>query len=600
MKVVLVTTEYSECAGGLAHSACWVHRFLETRLGASVDVIVTLWKDVDRRYTSSGGYSMQVSKALENEYRLKIEIDRIGKADMVVAFGAGFNAYFALLLAERLTCVLFVCFRGSDGNLMKWCPEELFFTREACKSATRVACVSEELCECVMAATRLDRENIRVIPNAVDSVRRVSGCDCFTRLVKGGAPVVFGTGAAHLNEKKGVLCLIRCLAVLKTHSACDVKFLFAGDVDENLLAQYIEEAQRLGVQDSVEFVGLLSRDQFSAEWMTGIDCYVQGSVCEGFGNAVAEAMSCGKPIVLTNTGYLAEKIKDIFPEILFEGFDPDRMAKRLLALSGVCGISERYNTAYSNIAESASEQAVSEGWFEFLTLNSLTDASGKCTLLDQINVVMFHDIQEDICDGVTVSPVQFEDFLSRVSENGFSCCSMRRYLDSSTEERRRTIVLTFDDGYRGVADYALAALKSRGWSATVFVNSGLIGRDNEWNCKDRIRRWHMNDNNLTELVNAGWEIGSHGVSHRSMVKLSEAELMHEVCDSQKVLNGKFGTVECFAYPYGDYTPYIRALVAKNYSCAFAVSCGGNHLAADRYSIRRYTPQEMLAILEDAK
>jgi len=334
--------------------------------------------------------------------------------------------------------------------------------------------------------------------------------------------------------------------------------------------------------------------------MAGIDCYVQGSVCEGFGNAVAEALSCGKPVVLTDTGYFAEKLKDSFPEVLFDGFDPDQMARRLLALSGVCDISERYNAAYSSIAESVSGPVVSEGWTKFLTVNSRAGMLGRATSLDQINVVMFHDIQEGVCDGVTVSPEQFDEFLSCVSERGFLCCSMRQYLASSTDDRKREIVLTFDDGYRGVVDFALAALKRRGWSATVFVNSGLIGCDNEWNCKDRIRRWHMNDDMLIELVDAGWEIGSHGVTHRSMVKLSAEELVHEVCDSLDVLKGKFGTVDCFAYPYGDYTPYIRALVGKTYSCAFAVSCGGTHLAADRHSIRRYTPQEMLAILEDAQ
>lgn len=600
MKVVLVAAEYSEDAGGLAHSAYAFRQFLEARLGASVDVIVSLWKECDRRYTASGGYDLQVGKALENEYRLKIEIERIGTADKVVAFGAGFNAYFASLLAERMGCCFFVCFRGSDGNLMKWCPEALLFTREACKSAVRIACLSEELCECIMSATGLGREKIRVIPNIVDSIKRVFDCDCFTRLVKGGAPVVFGTGAAHLNDKKGVLCLIRCLAALKTYSMCEVKFLFAGCVDEDLLAQYRDEAQRLGVQASVEFSGRLSRVRFSAEWMAGVDCYVQGSVCEGFGNAVAEAMACGKPVVLTDTGYFAEKLKKEFPEILFEGFAPDRMAKRLMALAGVCDISERYNAAYTKISASVSEAVVSNGWMEFLTLHSHEGRPEVSRLLDQINVVILHDIQKGVCDNVTISPDQFESFLSRVNERGFSCCSMRRYLASSIEDRRREIVLTFDDGYSGVADYAFAALKRRGWSATVFVNSSLIGCNNEWNCKDRIRRCHMNEDRIADLIDAGWEIGSHGVTHRSMVKLSEEELIHEVCDSQNVLKGKFGTVECFAYPYGDYTPYIRDLVAKTYSCAFAVSCGGNHLAVDRHSIRRYTPQEMLAILEDAK
>ncbi len=599
MKVVLVTTEYSENAGGLAHSAHALKELLN-RLGASVDVLVTLWQDANRRYTASGGYNLRVSNALENEYRLKSEAERIGSADRVVAFGAGFNAYFAALLAQRLGCALFVCFRGSDGNLMKWDPDELFFAREACRSATRIACVSNELREGVITLTKARRENVCVIPNVIDSVGRMTHCDCFQRMASGGTPVVFGTGAAHLNEKKGVLCLIRFLAELKKLSACEVKFTFAGDVDEALLVQYLDEATRLEVQDSISFVGRLSRERFTTEWASTIDCYVQGSVCEGFGNAVAEAMTQGKPVVLTDTGYFAEKFKSMFPEILFRGFDPGGMAKQMRFLSAVSNITERYNVAYAKISEATSPRVVSEAWTEFLTLNAISGSSSWHLQLDQINAVMFHDIQEDVHDGVTVAPTQFENFLSRVSECGLVCCSMRKYLESSTEERRREIVLTFDDAYCGVAEFALPVISRKGWSATVFVNSGLIGGDNEWNCKDRIRRWHMDENALARLIECGWELGSHGVTHRSMVKLSEDELMCEICHSQETLSGRFGKIECFAYPYGDYTPYIRSLVERYYSCAFAVSCGGNHLGADRYSIRRYTPQEMLSILEDAK
>lgn len=44
------------------------------------------------------------------------------------------------------------------------------------------------------------------------------------------------------------------------------------------------------------------------------------------------------------------------------------------------------------------------------------------------------------------------------------------------ETRKNWIVCTFDDGYKGLIDFAMPILDEYGFTATVFVCTGLIGK----------------------------------------------------------------------------------------------------------------------------
>jgi peptidoglycan/xylan/chitin deacetylase (PgdA/CDA1 family) len=81
----------------------------------------------------------------------------------------------------------------------------------------------------------------------------------------------------------------------------------------------------------------------------------------------------------------------------------------------------------------------------------------------------------------------------------------------------------------GVIEHGLPILKEFGFTATVFVCSDYIGKTNDWNLKDKKNRIHMNTNDLHTLQKEGWEIGSHGLSHSSLLRLSDEDLQNELC-----------------------------------------------------------------------
>ncbi len=74
-----------------------------------------------------------------------------------------------------------------------------------------------------------------------------------------------------------------------------------GDFLDTLRAQ----AKKLGVEKKVEFVGMISDEQ-KRNYYRHCIAYVQPTLYEGFGHAIAEAVSCGAPVVASNRGAVPE------------------------------------------------------------------------------------------------------------------------------------------------------------------------------------------------------------------------------------------------------------------------------------------------------
>jgi peptidoglycan/xylan/chitin deacetylase (PgdA/CDA1 family) len=100
---------------------------------------------------------------------------------------------------------------------------------------------------------------------------------------------------------------------------------------------------------------------------------------------------------------------------------------------------------------------------------------------------------------------------------------------------------------------------------------------------------------LTELGDAGVEIGGHSTSHPQLDQLPPAALQRELRDSKDLLEQRLGRpVHSLAYPFGYSSRRVRAAVAAaGYRSAAAVAngCAGPRpdlLALPRLTIARST------------
>jgi peptidoglycan/xylan/chitin deacetylase (PgdA/CDA1 family) len=187
-------------------------------------------------------------------------------------------------------------------------------------------------------------------------------------------------------------------------------------------------------------------------------------------------------------------------------------------------------------------------------------------------ILMYHSI-EDVPEDpnrISVTPDRFAEQMSWLARRGYRGVSMETLVAAMRAGTERGLVgITFDDGYVNIATHAIPELLRHGFTATMFIISGLIGGTNEW---DGEPVWPlMTADQLREVASAGMEIGSHSVSHVRLAELDAERVKAEVGDSREALSELIGRpVRGFAYPYGSMNGSVRQAVREvgyEYACA---------------------------------
>lgn len=582
MNILVVTSEIGADGGGMAISCQRLVSILSEE--HEVKVLSSLDYPIE---TAAGGYSEMVADGIRREYKLKSDALTHQNADIIIGFGGRFNGYYASLLAEKLGKRYILVLRGSDTNIVKWSAEEAWLLKEMCSKSNQIVCLSKEMIQNILSVVPSVKRKISIIPNELETD--------FKEVVFPHLPhsVLLGCAAAHINEKKGISNIFDMMYEFRKISDIPLELDIVGDIDDDLQDEYKDKCKRLGIEDAVHFKGYQSRDELK-ETASDWDFYIQASVCEGHPNAITEALQVGTGFISSRTGFVAESLQDQFSELFFRNWRSLEMAKDLLHLIGLDNKPVLYQGAYKKLS-SLCERPVVYGLWKKLV--SAKETQLEDIAFDNIVAVGLHDIQGDIHDSITTPVNVFRMFVEYVHSCGHGLCSMREYLNKTPEERRKWIVCTFDDGYKSLVDNAMGILANYGFTATVFVCTGLIGKDNTWNNKDAHLREHLDINDIQKLSEGGWEIASHGVMHRNLLKLSDLEIEYELKESQRFLQELVGYSVTYAYPYGAYNKFISSCVKKYYQYAFAVDTGGTSLSADSLQIRRYSITEIYKMLK---
>jgi len=197
-----------------------------------------------------------------------------------------------------------------------------------------------------------------------------------------------------------------------------------------------------------------------------------------------------------------------------------------------------------------------------------------------------------------VGPNRFDQQLAALRRAGWASAPLSQTL-ADGRDRRRQVVITFDDGFCSVFENGLEILSLHGFRAIQFLVSGCLGRRNEWDvAKGDVPQPLMDETQVRQWLAAGHEIGSHSATHRNLRHLAPAEAREEIVGSKKALEDRFGVgVEHFCYPYGAYNEAVRELVEKaGYRTACTVRFGVNGPAASAYELCRIIPLSSAELL----
>jgi peptidoglycan/xylan/chitin deacetylase (PgdA/CDA1 family)/aminoglycoside phosphotransferase (APT) family kinase protein len=211
-------------------------------------------------------------------------------------------------------------------------------------------------------------------------------------------------------------------------------------------------------------------------------------------------------------------------------------------------------------------------------------------------VLCYHGLSPSWPSSLAVTPKNFREQIELVLQRGYRAATFAETVPVPPFEK--TVAITFDDSYRSVFEYALPILAEYDLPATVFVPTGHVGADGPmiWS---GIEDWlggpyasellPMSWDELRVLSDAGWEIGSHTVTHPYLTRLEEPLLLEELHESRSQCEVNLGR-ECrsLAYPYGDFDDRVLAAArAAGYHAAATLPLrfeGKNPLAWSRVGI----------------
>lgn len=168
-------------------------------------------------------------------------------------------------------------------------------------------------------------------------------------------------------------------------------------------------------------------------------------------------------------------------------------------------------------------------------------------------ILAYHLIDRQPSIGITwTTPSQFDQQMGWLADRDYRTCSLSQLIDSGDSLPSKRVIITFDDGYASLARYALNSLARRGFTATVFPVTGYIGKQNRWDVNFLgYRKHHLDWGALQALLAAGWEIGSHTITHAFLPHLSAIALQNELSASRELLEQKLAIpIHHLSLPFG--------------------------------------------------
>jgi peptidoglycan/xylan/chitin deacetylase (PgdA/CDA1 family) len=171
-----------------------------------------------------------------------------------------------------------------------------------------------------------------------------------------------------------------------------------------------------------------------------------------------------------------------------------------------------------------------------------------------VPILMYHSISENLFGKsnpyyqINTTPKVFAEQMRWLRNNGFRTLNLPEAYAAleAHKDVSKTVVITFDDGYRDFYTEGFDVLKQCGFVATIFV---VAGRTNHTPTTiDGIE--YLSWPEIRELHANGIDFGSHTVTHPDLRSLGPEQIEYELGCSKEIIEQQLGSqVSSFAYPF---------------------------------------------------
>jgi peptidoglycan/xylan/chitin deacetylase (PgdA/CDA1 family) len=162
-----------------------------------------------------------------------------------------------------------------------------------------------------------------------------------------------------------------------------------------------------------------------------------------------------------------------------------------------------------------------------------------------VPILLYHHIGYSQKDSLYyVAPEEFDKQMALLYAWGYKTISVEQLVQAiqfGAQLPNKPILLTFDDGSETVYTDAFPIMQGYGFTGTVYIVHNFIGAG-----------LFMDRDQIRELYTAGWEVGSHSVSHQDLTS-RPGKQEEEIVKSRQRLEAYLDLpVRSFAYPFGAY------------------------------------------------
>jgi peptidoglycan/xylan/chitin deacetylase (PgdA/CDA1 family) len=175
-------------------------------------------------------------------------------------------------------------------------------------------------------------------------------------------------------------------------------------------------------------------------------------------------------------------------------------------------------------------------------------------------ILCYHAVDSAWHSHLSISEELFVSHMAALEKRGYVGLTFvdAERLRAADALPKRSVVVTFDDGYATTMIRCKRFLDAVGFPATVFVVTSFVESGKpmcwpgveKWTERTPLEMQPLNWPALVGLVEAGWEVGSHTVSHPLLTELEDESLGEQLAASRLRIIEELGACETIAYPYG--------------------------------------------------
>jgi len=206
-----------------------------------------------------------------------------------------------------------------------------------------------------------------------------------------------------------------------------------------------------------------------------------------------------------------------------------------------------------------------------------------------VPILVYHRIEEKKPTKMVVTTKAFKQQMKFLKDNNYQAITLDQlynFMEFKQPLPKKSVIITFDDGWRSIYDIVYPILKEYNFPATLFVYTDFIGAS----------RNALSWKQVQELSDNGFSIQCHTKSHRNLNKLKQNEsfqeyfenLQKEIIHSRDLISKKINKkVEFLAYPYGEANNLaVSLLEGSGFHGAFTVKRGSTPGFTNSFLVNR--------------